>query len=144
MRGRVKETIVLLGGENVEPVPIENKLLEEELVNQIMIVTDKKTLSALIWPDKDALAKSETLKDGEDLKEARFRNLYVPLIKEKLAQRMDLSHLKDQQTSAFYQKKWKLVMFTSTLKCSNIIADKYKASSRNVLLQNYESALNKG
>lgn len=56
--GRAKETIVLLGGENVEPVPIENKLLESEYISQIMVVgQDKKTLGALIFPDLEKLAK---------------------------------------------------------------------------------------
>ncbi len=56
--GRAKETIVLLGGENVEPVPIENKLLESEYISQIMVVgQDQKYLGALIYPDLQNLAK---------------------------------------------------------------------------------------
>ncbi len=52
IRGRAKDTIVLLGGENVEPVPIENKLLEDAQINQVIVVgQDKKTLTALIWPN---------------------------------------------------------------------------------------------
>lgn len=47
--GRSKETIVLLGGENVEPVPVENRLLESPLIDQVMLVgQDRKYLSALI------------------------------------------------------------------------------------------------
>ncbi|MBI3396475.1 MAG: AMP-binding protein, partial [Spirochaetia bacterium] len=54
--GRSKETVVLLGGENVEPVPIENKILESSYVDQCMIVgQDKKYLAALIVPKLDAL-----------------------------------------------------------------------------------------
>ncbi|MBX3721586.1 MAG: long-chain fatty acid--CoA ligase [Turneriella sp.] len=54
IRGRAKDTIVLLGGENVEPVPIENKLLEDAQINQVIVVgQDKKTLTALIWPNLD-------------------------------------------------------------------------------------------
>ncbi|MCB1167686.1 MAG: AMP-binding protein, partial [Leptospiraceae bacterium] len=49
--GRSKETVVLLGGENVEPVPIENKLTESPLIDQVMVVgQDKKYLAALIVP----------------------------------------------------------------------------------------------
>ncbi|MDZ4724737.1 MAG: long-chain fatty acid--CoA ligase [Leptospira sp.] len=51
--GRTKETIVLLGGENVEPVPIEAKLLESEWIDQIMVVgQDRKFLSALVVPNQ--------------------------------------------------------------------------------------------
>jgi long-chain acyl-CoA synthetase len=54
--GRAKDTIVLRGGENVEPVPIENKLKESPRVFQCMVVgQDQKYLAALIVPVKDAI-----------------------------------------------------------------------------------------
>lgn len=50
--GRSKETIVLLGGENIEPVPIEDKLNASEVILQSMVVgQDQKFLAALIVPD---------------------------------------------------------------------------------------------
>ncbi len=53
--GRSKDTIVLLSGENVEPLPIENKLTESTLVDQCMIVgQDQKFLGALVVPHLDA------------------------------------------------------------------------------------------
>ena len=49
--GRCKETIVLLGGENVEPLPIESKLLESSLIDQCMVVgQDQKHLGVLVVP----------------------------------------------------------------------------------------------
>ena len=49
--GRCKETIVLLGGENVEPLPIESRLLESPLIDQCMVVgQDKKHLGVLVVP----------------------------------------------------------------------------------------------
>ncbi|MFN3604129.1 MAG: AMP-dependent synthetase/ligase [Leptonema sp. (in: bacteria)] len=54
--GRSKETVVLLGGENVEPIPIENKLTESPLIHQCMVVgQDKKYLCALIVPSLEQL-----------------------------------------------------------------------------------------
>lgn len=54
--GRSKETVVLLGGENVEPVPIENRLLESPFISQCMVVgQDKKYLSAIVVPSVDHL-----------------------------------------------------------------------------------------
>lgn len=54
--GRAKETVVLLGGENVEPVPIENKLTESPYISQCMVVgQDQKNLGALIVPDFEKL-----------------------------------------------------------------------------------------
>ncbi|PJZ71295.1 long-chain fatty acid--CoA ligase [Leptospira perolatii] len=52
--GRTKETIVLTGGENVEPVPIENLLLQSPLIEQCMIAgQDRKYLCALIVPNRE-------------------------------------------------------------------------------------------
>ncbi|MCB1192997.1 MAG: long-chain fatty acid--CoA ligase [Leptospiraceae bacterium] len=52
--GRTKETIVLLGGENVEPVPIENILSSSPFINNCIVVgQDKKFLSVLIVPNME-------------------------------------------------------------------------------------------
>ncbi|GAB4433681.1 MAG: long-chain fatty acid--CoA ligase [Turneriella sp.] len=62
--GRSKETIVLLNGENVEPVPIESKLLESPYIEQCMVVgQDQKFLGVLIVPRAEALRQY-----GNDLK----------------------------------------------------------------------------
>ena len=54
--GRSKETIVLLSGENVEPVPIEAQLLESRFIEQCMVVgQDEKNLGALIVPSVEVL-----------------------------------------------------------------------------------------
>lgn len=56
--GRSKDTIVLRGGENIEPEPIEQKLLQSEFIDQIMVVgQDQKYLGALIVPNFDLLEK---------------------------------------------------------------------------------------
>jgi long-chain acyl-CoA synthetase len=56
--GRTKETIVLLNGENVEPLPIEDAILESEYIDQIMVVgQDQKFLGALVVPNEEALGK---------------------------------------------------------------------------------------
>lgn len=49
--GRAKDTIVLSGGENLEPAPIEAKLTESEFISQVIVVgQDKKNLGVLIVP----------------------------------------------------------------------------------------------
>jgi len=49
--GRSKDTIVLLNGENVEPVPLEARLTELSLIDHGMVVgQDQKFLGALIVP----------------------------------------------------------------------------------------------
>ncbi len=52
--GRIKETIVLKGGENVEPSAVETWLLESPLIEQVAVVgQDRKTLGALVVPSAD-------------------------------------------------------------------------------------------
>ncbi len=64
--GRSKDTIVLLNGENLEPIPIEAKLCESSLVDQCMVVgQDRKQLGALIVPSLEGFEaagiKAQTL-----------------------------------------------------------------------------------
>ena len=54
--GRKKETIVLLGGENIEPGPMEDTICESEYISQAMVVgQDKRYLGALIVPALESL-----------------------------------------------------------------------------------------
>ena len=54
--GRAKDTIVLAGGENVEPEPLELALKQSELIEQAVIVgQDRKMLGALLVPNKEML-----------------------------------------------------------------------------------------
>jgi long-chain acyl-CoA synthetase len=54
--GRAKDTIVLLGGENVEPVPLESKIKESPYIDNVVILgQDKKYLSAIVVPEFDNL-----------------------------------------------------------------------------------------
>lgn len=67
--GRAKDTIVLLSGENVEPTPIEKKLLESEIISQVIILgQDEKDLGALITLNENYLRKEleDTISDIEN------------------------------------------------------------------------------
>ena len=55
--GRAKETVVLMGGENVEPGPIEDTITESDYVDQVMVVgQDQKYLAALVVPNFESLS----------------------------------------------------------------------------------------
>jgi long-chain acyl-CoA synthetase len=56
LTGRVKDTIVLSNGENIEPQPIEDACVRSPYIDQIMLVgQDQRALGALIVPNLDAL-----------------------------------------------------------------------------------------
>jgi long-subunit acyl-CoA synthetase (AMP-forming) len=64
--GRIKDTIVLRGGENIEPHPLEDRLKESEYINMVIVVgQDKSRLGALIAPDFEAL---KIYTEKEDIK----------------------------------------------------------------------------
>lgn len=80
--GRSKETIVLLGGENIEPVPIESKILESEWIDQCMVVgQDQKFLSALVYPN---LNRFDTMPGKEFWKEKEVIQKMESEIKSKI------------------------------------------------------------
>lgn len=56
-RGRAKDTLVLRGGENVEPARLEDRLAESPLIAQALVLgNDEKALGALLVPQPEALA----------------------------------------------------------------------------------------
>jgi len=71
--GRAKDTIVLLGGENIEPAPIEERLKLSPYISLAVVVgQDKKFLGALILVDQDnvktwAAENSVSYVDDEEL-----------------------------------------------------------------------------
>ena len=81
LTGRAKDTIVLSSGENIEPGPLEEALVESPLVEQVMLVgQDRKQLGALLVPKQEALeafalAASLTLPKGTVADPALLRAL---------------------------------------------------------------------
>jgi len=56
--GRAKDTIVLMGGENVEPEPIEDKLKESAYIDHAVVLgQDQKSISAIVAVNEEELMK---------------------------------------------------------------------------------------
>lgn len=56
--GRAKDTIVLSGGENIEPAVIENELCTSPFIESAIVLgQDQKFLASLIVPAKDAVVE---------------------------------------------------------------------------------------
>jgi long-chain acyl-CoA synthetase len=56
--GRAKDTIVLMGGENVEPEPIEEKLKESAYIDHAVVLgQDQKQISAIVAINEEELMK---------------------------------------------------------------------------------------
>ena len=87
VKGRQKDTIVLRSGENVEPLPIEDKLSESIYISQAVVVgQDENCIGALIIPDLDNICqyakqqninfsdKKQLLKD-EEIKKLIYKEM---------------------------------------------------------------------
>lgn len=58
IRGRAKDTIVLLGGENVEPLPIEERMQESRYVDRAVVVgQDQRSLAALVVLNQESVTE---------------------------------------------------------------------------------------
>jgi len=81
LRGRAKDTIVLLGGENVEPEPIETALRASPFVDCAAVVgQDRKQLAVLLVANLERLRKEfpdlRADEPGLDIDDDRVRALY--------------------------------------------------------------------
>lgn len=83
IKGRIKDTIVLRGGENLEPLPIETKLTESQYIKAAVVLgQDQRYLAALILVDSEEV-QNYAAENGiqydtyENLLESQeIRNLY--------------------------------------------------------------------
>jgi long-chain acyl-CoA synthetase len=131
IRGRAKDTIVLLGGENVEPVPIENKLLEEAQINQVIVVgQDKKTLTALIWPNLEKVKEVAGISADpkSDLnKNKELRDHFNRLVKKQVSSESGFKGFERVSDFRFLPKAMEVGdEITNLFKMKrNVIADKY-------------------
>lgn len=90
--GRAKDTIVLLGGENIEPAVLEAELLTSDFVESAMVVgQDRKYLGALIVPLKESVvgfAKSAGIEfDSYEnlLKNTKIVELYEEIVRNSIS-----------------------------------------------------------
>lgn len=93
--GRAKDTVVLLGGENIEPAPIEAKMAESSyILRAVVLGQDKKYLTALVVADVEnlkiyAAENNITYMDEASLAEAPE---IVELINKEISDRINASN----------------------------------------------------
>lgn len=134
--GRAKDTIVLAGGENIEPGPIEMKLLESPYINQCIVVgQDRKTLGALLIPNWDR-AREELTAQGitppEDPMQwnsnPATRKFYQDIVKEQVSNATGFKAF--ERVTGFYvlgKEFEKGVEMTETMKIKrNVVFDKFE------------------
>ncbi len=82
IKGRIKDTIVLRGGENLEPLPIETKLSESRYIKAAVVVgQDMKFLASLILIDEEEV---KNYADENGIQYDTFQNLLASDVIKKL------------------------------------------------------------
>lgn len=104
--GRAKDTIVLAGGENVEPVPIEDQLLNSPYVNQVLVTGhEAKHLVALIVPDFERLkAEFPDLPDDANVwnSHPKIREIFKAEVSTRISRKNGFKSFEVIPQNAFY------------------------------------------
>jgi long-chain acyl-CoA synthetase len=137
IKGRAKDTIVLLSGENVEPVPIEMILTTHKLIDQAVVVgQDKKHLGVLIWPNFETLVDAgfdvdEFDKNLDLNKNKEIKNLFSNLIHNLISQENGFKQFERITEIRFLPEK---------LKIGDTLTNLQKIK-RNVVFNKYDSLI---
>ncbi len=139
--GRMKETIVLSNGENVEPVPIEEAILESPYISQIVLVgQDENSIGALVVPSEAALEKcgvlARELTSGKNL-EIKNPNLHE-LIKKEIN-----SYIKHKMGLKPFEKIKQFEMLKESFTATNGMLTQSAKIKRDIVVQKYNSLISK-
>lgn len=134
--GRAKDTIVLRGGENIEPAPIETKLKEHPLVsNAVVVGQDKKFLAALLFIDKESLdtwCKLKGIEPGEDI----YSN---PMLKQELEDFVaaEISHHNGFKS---FEQIYRIAILPDNLSVGEELSAKQEIK-RHVIMEKYKDTI---
>lgn len=137
--GRMKETIVLSNGENVEPIPIEEACLESPYIDQIVLVgQDEASIGALVVPSEAALEKckllANDLKSGSNLsiKDQTLRDL----IKKEIA-----TYIKNKQNLKPFEQIKQFEVVNDSFRMDNGMMSQTSKIKRNNVFEKYKTTI---
>ena len=110
IKGRIKDTIVLRGGENLEPLPIEMKLSESRYIKAAVVVgQDKRYLGALILVNGDEV---KTYAEENGIQYDTYENFLQSEVVHKLFEN-EISNLVNSKTGfKMFERINKFVLIT--------------------------------
>ncbi len=114
LTGRAKDTIVLLSGENIEPGPIEEKLIQSRYIDMVMITgQDKKFLTCIVYPNLEALAEKmsvdpSVLTIGRISDDKEVRDLFLTEIKTYTSSEFGFKYFEKVQDFRFADKPFEV------------------------------------
>jgi long-chain acyl-CoA synthetase len=139
--GRIKETIVLSSGENIEPVPIEEACLQSGYIEQIILVgQDKDSIGALVVPTKEALEKCGIAVN--ELKKGANLSIKNPNLKELIKKEIN-NHIKLKSNLAKFEKIKTFEIIRDAFSQENGLLSKTGKTMRNKIFDKYENIISK-
>ncbi|MCQ2739661.1 MAG: AMP-binding protein [bacterium] len=137
--GRMKETIVLSNGENVEPVPIEEACLESPYIDQIMLVgQDKVSIGALVVPSEAALEKCGIL--ANELKSGTNLTITNPTLRELLKKEIS-TYIKNKQNLKPFEQIKSFEVIKENFTMANGMMSQTAKMKRNFIFEKYQTLI---
>ena len=139
--GRLKETIVLSSGENVEPVPIEEAILLSPYIDQIVLVgQDQSGVGALVVPSKEALEKCGiNMKNIESYKD----NVLIDSKLESLIKNEINTHIINKPNLRVFEKVKQFALLNETFSVENGMMSATQKVKRNKVFEKYKDVIGK-
>ncbi len=139
--GRMKETIVLSNGENIEPLPIEEACLGSPYIDQIVLVgQDESSLGALVVPSNEALEKCGIA--AKDLKSGKNLSIKNPDLKELIKKEIN-SYIKNKQNLKPFEKIKQFELLNDSFNTENGMLSQTGKTKRNNVFEKYKDIISK-
>jgi len=139
--GRLKETIVLSTGENVEPIPIEEACLNSPYIEQIVLVgQDKNNVGALIIPSNEAYKKIGINKDDEKYKNSN--SIENEELRELIKHEIN-TYIKNKPKLKPFEKIMKFELLRDTFSMENGLLTQSAKIKRNTVFERYKHVIAK-
>ena len=139
IQGRLKETIVLSNGENVEPIPIEDACLNSPYINQIVLVgQDKNSVGALVIPTKDALEKCGI--DTRGLRMQKDACIKNPALRKLIKSEID-ANIKNKSKLKSFEKIQKFELLKEGFSIDNGLMTSTAKIKRNKVFEKYKDII---
>ena len=139
--GRLKETIVLSSGENVEPVPIEEAVLSSPYIEQIVLVgQDRSGIGALIVPSKEALEKCGINMKNVASSKNNDATLYNMQLEELIKKEIN-THIVNKPNLRVFEKIKQFTLLKENFSVENGMMSATQKVKRNKVFEKYKDVI---
>lgn len=139
--GRMKETIVLSNGENIEPLPIEEACLGSPYIAQIILVgQDESSLGALVVPSEEALKKCGMA--AKEMNTGKSLSIKDPDLHQLIKKEIN-SYIKNKQNLKPFEKIKQFEVLKESFNMENGLLSQSGKTKRNSVFEKYKDTISK-